>query len=86
MPAGMPVAGPASGSASYLSELGAFLRGESRVKIATFHAYPLKHCTAAKAADDGKLLSPAATSGFAQAQARTSTWRTAPTNSSGSTR
>ena len=70
MPSGLPVAGPASGSASYLSELGAFLRGESRVKIATFHAYPLKHCTAAKQLTIGELLSPAATSGFARAQAR----------------
>jgi hypothetical protein len=70
MPAGIPVAGPASGSATYLAQLGSFLKGEPRVKLSTFHAYPLKHCTRAKVVTTSQLLSPAATSGFAQAQAQ----------------
>jgi hypothetical protein len=70
MPAGVPVAGPASGSATYLAQLGAFLKGQPRVKLSTFHAYPLKHCTRAKVVTTSQLLSPAATSGFAQAQAQ----------------
>ena len=70
MPAGVPVAGPASGSATYLAQLGSFLKGQPRVKISTFHAYPLKHCTAAKVLTTSQLLSAASTSGFAQAQAQ----------------
>jgi hypothetical protein len=70
MPAGVPVAGPASGSASYLAELGSFLKGQPRVKLSTFHAYPLKHCTRAKVVTMSQLLSPASSSGFAQAQAQ----------------
>ncbi len=70
MPAGIPVAGPASGSATYLAQLGSFLKGQPRVKLSTFHAYPLKHCTRAKVVTTSQLLSPAATSGFAQAQAQ----------------
>jgi hypothetical protein len=65
----VPVAGPASGSASYLDDLGSFLRGQPRVKLATFHAYPLKHCTK-HVVTISQLLSPAATSGFARAQAQ----------------
>jgi hypothetical protein len=70
MPAGIPVAGPASGSATYLAQLGSFLKGEPRVKLSTFHAYPLKHCTPGKVVTLSQLLSPAASSGFAQAQAQ----------------
>ena len=70
MPAGIPVAGPASGSATYLSQLGSFLKGQPRVKLSTFHAYPLKHCTPGKVLTTSQLLSPASTSGFAQAQAQ----------------
>ena len=70
MPAGVPVAGPASGSATYLAELGAFLKGQPRVKLSTFHAYPLKHCTPGKVLTTSQLLSTASTSGFAQAQAQ----------------
>ena len=69
MPSGVPIAGPTSGSATYLSKLSAFLKGEPRVKLATFHAYPLKHCTR-HVVTIGQLLSPAATSGFARAQAQ----------------
>jgi hypothetical protein len=70
MPAGIPVAGPASGSATYLAQLGAFLKGQPRVKLSTFHAYPLKHCTPGKVLTMSELLSSASTSGFAQAQAQ----------------
>jgi hypothetical protein len=70
MPAGVPVAGPASGSATYLAQLGPFLKGQPRVKLSTFHAYPLKHCTPGKVLTTSQLLSPASTSGFAKAQAK----------------
>ncbi|HEX5195265.1 MAG TPA: glycosyl hydrolase family 79 C-terminal domain-containing protein [Solirubrobacteraceae bacterium] len=69
MPSGVPLAGPASGSATYLAKLGAFLSGEPRVKLATFHAYPLKHCTP-HVVTISQLLSAASTSGFARAQAQ----------------
>jgi hypothetical protein len=69
MPSGVPLAGPTSGSATYLANLSAFLKGEPRVKLATFHAYPLKHCTK-HVVTISQLLSPAATSGFAKAQSR----------------
>jgi hypothetical protein len=69
MPSGVPVAGPASGSVTWLSKLGAFLQGQPRLKLSTFHAYPLKHCTK-HVVTIPQLLSPAATSGFARAQAQ----------------
>jgi hypothetical protein len=69
MPSGVPIAGPTSGSATWLAKLGAFLKRQPRVKLATFHAYPLKHCTK-HVVTISQLLSPAATSGFAGAQSQ----------------
>ena len=40
----VPLAGPSSGAATWLADLGGFLRDEPRVRVATVHAYPLKHC------------------------------------------
>jgi len=52
----VPLAGPSSGSATYEGQLGNFLRRERSVKIATVHAYPLKHCVATNHVTIGELL------------------------------
>ncbi len=62
---GLPLAGPSSGGPAILSQLGAFLRHEPRVKLVTLHAYPLKHCTRANHVSISQLLSDAASSGLA---------------------
>ncbi len=60
------LAGPSSGSAVWLAELGSFLRDESRVRLATVHAYPLKHC-ASNTVTIGELLSDTSSHGLALA-------------------
>jgi hypothetical protein len=64
MPSG-PIAGPDSGSPVWLSELGAFLRDEPRVGLATVHAYPLKHCGNTPVTI-GELLADSSSHGLAQ--------------------
>ncbi|WP_249010319.1 glycosyl hydrolase family 79 C-terminal domain-containing protein [Conexibacter sp. DBS9H8] len=42
-----PIAGPSSGSPTWLPQLGSLLNGlPSRLKLVTVHAYPLKRCSA----------------------------------------
>ena len=53
----VPLAGPSSGSALWLPSLAHFLAVEPRVKIATVHAYPLKHCAGSPAVSEAELLS-----------------------------
>ena len=61
----VPLAGPSSGSPTYEGQLGNFLRRERRVKIATVHAYPLKHCVATNHVTIGELLSNSSSDGLA---------------------
>lgn len=60
-----PIAGPDSGSPVWLSELGAFLHDEPRVKLATVHAYPLKHCGTTPVTI-GELLADSSSHGLGQ--------------------
>jgi hypothetical protein len=41
---GAPLAGPSTGSPTWMQDLPQFLRAEPRVRVATLHRYPLKHC------------------------------------------
>jgi hypothetical protein len=61
----VPLAGPSTGSLVYESQLGAFLSAEPRVRLATLHGYPLKHCSASSHPTAAQLLSNPATAGFA---------------------
>lgn len=38
------LAGPGTGAPTWMRHLGRFLNAEPRVRLATLHAYPLKHC------------------------------------------
>ncbi|MGH2889084.1 MAG: glycosyl hydrolase family 79 C-terminal domain-containing protein [Solirubrobacteraceae bacterium] len=61
----VPLAGPASGAASWLSGLGLFLHYEPRVRIATVHAYPLKRCRHTTVVRIAQLLSDSSSHGLA---------------------
>jgi hypothetical protein len=54
LPARVPLAGPASGAPRWLAGLGHYLAGNPRVRLVTFHRYPLARCTAAP----GSPMSP----------------------------
>ena len=56
----VPLAGPSSGSASYLAYLDQFLSSEPRVRIVTMHAYPLKYCVPSNPPTITQLLAPTA--------------------------
>ncbi|MFZ0089107.1 MAG: glycosyl hydrolase family 79 C-terminal domain-containing protein [Solirubrobacteraceae bacterium] len=62
----VPLAGPSSGAPEWLAQLGAFLSDEPRVRLATVHAYPLKHCTKSKVVTSGELLADASSHGLAE--------------------
>ncbi len=64
MPA-VPLAGPSSGSALWLPFLHRFLASEPRVKLATVHAYPLKHCAGSRPVTEAALLSDNSSDGLA---------------------
>lgn len=66
---GVPLAGPSSGSAAWLADLGSFLRTEPRVRLTTIHAYPLKHCVPTQNATIAQLLANSSSSGFARSLA-----------------
>jgi hypothetical protein len=59
------LAGPSSGAASWLSELGPFLNSQPRVHVVTVHAYPLKHCTKSTVVTIPQLLSEQSSHGLA---------------------
>ncbi|HEY5429655.1 MAG TPA: glycosyl hydrolase family 79 C-terminal domain-containing protein [Solirubrobacteraceae bacterium] len=60
------LAGPSSGAPTFLSQLGAFLTAEPRVRLATVHAYPLKHCRKATVVTIPQLLSDTSSHGLAE--------------------
>jgi hypothetical protein len=62
---GVPLAGPAGGSPSFLADLGAYLVGEPRVRLVTIHAYPLQHCAPTQIPTISELLNPATVSSLA---------------------
>jgi hypothetical protein len=64
-----PLAGPATGSASWMGLTGQFLAAEPRVRLATVHAYPVQTCDLSPASPIfptvAHLLAPQATAGLA---------------------
>ena len=60
-----PLAGPSSGAPGWLKNLGEFLGAEPRVRLATIHAYPLKHCRPSELVTTGQLLSDESSAGLA---------------------
>jgi hypothetical protein len=64
-----PLAGPATGSLSWMGEAGQFLDAEPRVKLLTVHAYPVQTCDLSPSSPlfptVGHLLAPQATTGLA---------------------
>ena len=65
LPSGVPVAGPSSGSEQWLSSLGDFAGHESRLRMVTVHAYPLKHCVPTEFAKASQLFDSASLQGLA---------------------
>jgi hypothetical protein len=45
LPPGVPLAGPAVSGPSWMNRLGSFIKAEPRVKLITYHRYPLRACT-----------------------------------------
>jgi hypothetical protein len=62
----VPLAGPSSGAPMWLAGLGSFLSSEHKVRLATVHAYPLKHCNASADVTIPQLLGENASHGLAQ--------------------
>ena len=61
----VPLAGPSTGSPTWLPTLGQFLAREPKVAVATVHAYPLKHCVATNHVTIGQVLGDASSDGLA---------------------
>jgi hypothetical protein len=60
-----PLAGPATGSLRWMSQLGRFMRAAPRVKLLTLHRYALKLCGATGKQTIGELWSNLAADGLA---------------------
>ncbi len=65
LPRSVTLAGPSMGSSVWIPLLGQFLSGNPRVRLATLHRYPLKHCSAATPVTIADVLSDAASTGLA---------------------
>ncbi len=67
LPLGVPLVGLASGAPAWLTGLNRYLEQSPRVRLATFHRYPLHRCFTSRAAPTyptiSNLLSPVAASG-----------------------
>ena len=61
----VPLAGPSTGSATWIAQLGTFLAREPKVRVATVHAYALKHCSATSHVTIGQLLASSSSAGLA---------------------
>jgi hypothetical protein len=70
MPAGVPLAGPSTGSPAFMAQLGHFISVEPRLGLVTLHAYPLKHCTPSMVVTDSELLSETSSQGLADGLAQ----------------
>ena len=71
-----PLAGPSSGSATWLASLGSFATDEHQVSLLTVHAYPTKNCIGKNPVTDALLFAPASLSGLA---AQIGSWVTTAT-------
>ncbi len=67
LPHAVPLIGPASGAQQWFSSLGRYLSANPRVRLVTYHRYPLHRCYTAPGSPDfptiSNLLAPAASSG-----------------------
>ena len=67
LPGGVPLVGPASGAPPWLAGLSRYLGANARVRLVTFHRYPLHRCFTARSSPEyptiANLLSAAASSG-----------------------
>ncbi len=67
LPRGVPLVGPASGAPQWLSSLNRYLRVNPRVRLVTFHRYPLQRCFTPRNSPDfptiANLLAPVAATG-----------------------
>ena len=67
LPRTVPLVGPASGAPRWLSGLRSYLVAEPRVRMVTFHRYPLHRCFTARQSPEfptiANLLAPAAATG-----------------------
>ncbi len=74
LPATVPLVGPASGAPQWLSGLSRYLAANPRVRLVTFHRYPLHRCFTARTAPEfptiANLLAPAAAAGPATSLAQ----------------
>ncbi|MGZ6703997.1 MAG: glycosyl hydrolase family 79 C-terminal domain-containing protein [Solirubrobacteraceae bacterium] len=61
----VPLAGPSTGGPTWIAQLGEFLAREPTVRVATVHAYPLKHCTPSSHVTIGQLLASSSSEGLA---------------------
>jgi Glycosyl hydrolase family 79 C-terminal beta domain len=59
------LAGPSTGTLSWMQQLSSFLPAEPRLGLVTLHAYPLKHCGAANNVTAGQLLAQSSSAGLA---------------------
>jgi len=70
LPTGVPVAGPAFATETWMSELPSFLSAEPGTSVVTFHRYPLRGCETNVQAGDypsiSNLLSDTSSEGLAQ--------------------
>jgi hypothetical protein len=67
LPRAVPLVGPASGAQQWFSSLGRYLSANPRVRLVTYHRYPLHRCYTPPDSPDfptiANLLAPAASSG-----------------------
>jgi hypothetical protein len=70
LPHDVAVAGPSTGSPTWMAQLGRFISAEPRLGLVTLHAYPLKHCVPSEVVTDAELLSHTASKGLADGIAR----------------
>jgi hypothetical protein len=66
---GAPLAGPSTGSPTWIVDLGQFLAQERRVGMVTLHRYPLKRCEKTTVVTIGQLLASASSAGLAESVA-----------------
>jgi Glycosyl hydrolase family 79 C-terminal beta domain len=61
----VPLAGPSTGSPTWMKQLRPFVAAEPRLRLVTLHRYPLKRCLSSTHVTAGELLAPSSTQGLA---------------------
>ena len=68
-PAELPLAGPATSGPGWMGKLGKFITAEPRLKLVTYHRYPLRSCVtepSRRASSHPALLADSSSAGLAQ--------------------